>query len=96
MTMTSEPTPEGDLDLLTREFQREELERMAAEISERSIFIQEYARTIQAAAVSRLVNLMDGKLSRITIPITQHYDWDRLRINVAHRVEPTLVKWGKP
>jgi hypothetical protein len=83
--MTSEPTPEGDLEMLER----------IAWIKARAAPISEIAREGWAYAATRLSNLASERLSRITIPITSHYDWDRLRINVAHRVEPTLVKWSK-
>jgi hypothetical protein len=52
-----------------------------------------WMRACRNMAAGRLSRLASERLSRITIPITSHYDWDRLRINVAHRVEPTLVKW---
>lgn len=82
--MTSEPTPESDLEMLER----------IAWIKARKAPISDIAREGWRFAAIRLVNLMGERLSRITVPITEHYDWDRLRINVAHRVEPTLVKWS--
>lgn len=36
-------------------------------------------------------------LSRLVIVrITQWFDWERLRVNVAHLVAPTLVKFKEP
>jgi hypothetical protein len=83
MTMTSEPTPEDDLI------------RLAQRIQEQGVSGEAWERMMRDAACERLVNLMGERLSRITIPITSHYDWDRLRTNVAHKVEPKLVKWSK-
>lgn len=31
----------------------------------------------------------------INVQITQHFNFDRLRINVAHLVSPQVVRWKK-
>lgn len=84
--MTSEPTPESDLALL----------EAAREIQEQSITMEEWDRIMRDRAATRLMYLMLDQLTRITVAITSHYDWQRLRINVAHKVEPKLVKWSRP
>lgn len=33
------------------------------------------------------------RLPRITMPLTSWFDWDCLRLNVAHSVSPKLLRW---
>lgn len=90
MTMTSEPTPEGDLEYL------EQYQQAIREVQGYRVVPEQFHKRVVIAAACRLFNLMGERLSRITMPITEHYDWQRLKINVAHKVEPKLVKWSKP
>lgn len=46
----------------------------------------------RGAAAQRVADFA-GTLPRITVRLTEHFDWDRLRVNVAHRVSPGLVRW---
>lgn len=44
------------------------------------------ARTVAAVA--------DVELTRIVgVRITEYFDWERLRVNVTHRVSPRLIRW---
>lgn len=37
-------------------------------------------------------DVASARLPRITVPLVS-FDWDRLRVNVMHLVEPRLVTW---
>lgn len=79
MRMDYEPTPASDLEMLV-----ENLAHGGGTTT-----------GVHELASERLADFVADRLSRITMPITEHYDWDRLRVNVAHKVEPKLVKWSK-
>lgn len=50
-------------------------------------------RNARRLAARMVADAAKRELSRVVMPITQHFDWDRLRVNVAHKVSPAIVKW---
>lgn len=41
-----------------------------------------------------VASVADVALSRIVyVRLTEHFDWERLRVNVYHLVAPKLVRW---
>lgn len=42
---------------------------------------------------ARRIAAFAAQLPRITVKLTDHFDWDRLRVNVYSLVAPDLVKW---
>lgn len=51
-------------------------------------------RNVRRAAAQTIADMAE-RLPRITLPITQCFDWERCRVNVAHLVAPKLVRWTK-
>lgn len=49
-------------------------------------------RNAQLRAASRLAELCSS-LPRLTVPLTRHFDYDRLRVNVYHLIAPDLIQW---
>jgi hypothetical protein len=48
---------------------------------------------LHVRAAARRIATFAATLPRITVKLTEHFDWDRLRVNVATLVAPDLVKW---
>lgn len=46
-------------------------------------------RRAACAEVARVA----ARLPRLVVPLTQHFDWDRLVVNVYAKVAPGLVTW---
>lgn len=76
----SDPTPSGDIALLA--------------VTESGLDPVDVARVRNAkrGAAARLA-IAATHLPRCKQPLTEHMDFERLRVNVAHVVAPGLVKW---
>ena len=46
-------------------------------------------------AARRIADWLFAYLTRVVgTRLTEWFDWDRLRVNVAHRVSPSTVRWS--
>lgn len=50
-------------------------------------------RAARREAAARLARLADWVGVPMPFRMTEWFDWDRLRVNVTHLVEPGMVRW---
>lgn len=51
------------------------------------------AAPMDRASAARRLAWYAGTFARIEMPLAPWFDWERLRVNVAHHVAPELVRW---